>query len=102
MRTCIDSIDDGHADGYLMAMSEYSVATAKDQLPRLIDRMLDGEPVVITRRGRPVARVVPIEPERPTPQPIDGDWLRRLRDAGRTPTSGMTDTVKVMREDYRS
>lgn len=82
-------------------MSEYSIAAAKDQLPRIIDRMLDGEPVVITRRGRPIARVVPIEPQPPSPQRIDGDWLRRLREAGRTPTSGRTDTVKAMRDDYR-
>lgn len=77
------------------------MAEAKDQLPRLINRMLEGEPVTITRRGRPVARVVPIEPEQRLPQAIDGEWLRRLREAGRTPTSGLTDTVKAMRDDYR-
>jgi prevent-host-death family protein len=82
-------------------MSEYTVAQAKDQLPRLINRMLDGEAVTITRRGRPVARVVPVEPTQPSPQAIDGEWLRRLREAGRTPTSGLTDNVKAMREDYR-
>lgn len=83
-------------------MSEYSIATAKDQLPRLIDRMLDGEAVVITRRGRPVARVVPIEPATAAPQPpIDLDWLRSIREASRTETSGLTDTVKAMRDDYR-
>lgn len=77
------------------------MAQAKDQLPRLINRMLDGEAVTITRRGRPVARVVPIEPEQRSPRTIDGEWLRRLREAGRTPTSGLTDTVKAMRDDYR-
>ena len=77
------------------------MAQAKDQLPRLINRMLEGEAVVITRRGRAVARVVPIEPEPRSPQPIDGDWMSRLREAGRTPTSGLTDTVKAMRDDYR-
>lgn len=82
-------------------MSEYTVAQAKDQLPRLINRMLEGEAVVITRRGRPVARVVPVESKQPSPQAIDGEWLRRLREAGRTPTSGLTDTVKAMRDDYR-
>ncbi len=77
------------------------MAQAKDQLPRLINRMLEGEAVVITRRGRAVARVVPIEPEARSAQPIDGDWMRRLREAGRTPTSGLRDTVKAMRDDYR-
>lgn len=82
-------------------MSEYSIATAKDQLPRLIDRMLDGEPVVITRRGRPVARVVPIEPT-PKPQPkIDLEWLRSVRAAASTGVEPTVDVVRAMRDDYR-
>jgi prevent-host-death family protein len=83
-------------------MSEYSIATAKDQLPRLIDRMLDGEPVVITRRGKPVARVVPIEPATVTPtQKIDLDWLRSIREVASTGVAPTIDTVKAMRDDYR-
>ena len=36
-----------------------SVYTAKTQLSRLLDRAADGEEVVITRHGRPIARLVP-------------------------------------------
>lgn len=83
-------------------MSEYSIATVKNQLPRIIDRMLDGEPVVITRRGKPVARVVPIEPAAVTPpQKIDLDWLRSIREAASTGVAPTVDTVKAMRDDYR-
>lgn len=60
-------------------MSTYSVAEAKNQLSKLIDRALDGEPVVITRRGEPVIELKPI---RPPPRPItraDIEWLRTLR-----------------------
>ena len=42
----------------LMAMSSYSVAEAKNNLPKLLDRMLAGEAVTITRRGVPVASVL--------------------------------------------
>lgn len=83
-------------------MAEYSIATAKNQLPRLIDQMLDGEPVVITRRGRPVARVVPIDSVTTSPpHRIDLGWLKSVRDASKTEISGHTDTVKTMRDDYR-
>lgn len=83
-------------------MSEYSIATAKDQLPRLIDRMLEGETVVITRRGRPVARVVPIEPATAAPQPpIDLEWLRSIRESVSTGVKPTVDTVRAMRDDYR-
>ena len=40
-------------------MPVYSVADAKNQLPKLIDRALAGEEVVITRRGRPVVELRP-------------------------------------------
>ncbi len=34
---------------------------AKTHLPRLLDRVAQGESLTITRHGRPVARLVPIE-----------------------------------------
>jgi prevent-host-death family protein len=82
-------------------MTDYSIAEAKNQLPKLIDRMLAGEPVTITRRGRPVARVVPVQEPEPKAFRWDIERLRKLQEAGRTPTSGQTDTVKAMRDDYR-
>jgi prevent-host-death family protein len=44
-------------------MGTYSVADAKANLPRLIDRAMQGEEVVITRHGKPVAEL------RPAPAP---------------------------------
>jgi prevent-host-death family protein len=37
---------------------------AKSDLSRLVVRALAGEEVIITRAGKPVARLVPIRPER--------------------------------------
>jgi prevent-host-death family protein len=45
-----------------MAMSTHSVAEAKNQLSRLIDRALRGESVVITRHGHPVVEIRPVKP----------------------------------------
>lgn len=44
---------------------EINIYAAKTQLSRLIDRVNEGEDVVITRHGRPVARLVPGPAERP-------------------------------------
>jgi prevent-host-death family protein len=41
---------------------EISVTDAKGQLTELVRRSEAGEDVVLTRHGRPVARVVPIKP----------------------------------------
>ena len=53
-------------------MSQYSVAEAKNQLPRLLDRMLEGEEVVITRRGKAIARLRPADQEAKQP-PVDAE-----------------------------
>jgi antitoxin (DNA-binding transcriptional repressor) of toxin-antitoxin stability system len=50
-------------------MSVYSVAQAKDALPRLINEALAGEHVVITRRG---INVVSLNPEVKSKTTIDG------------------------------
>ncbi len=48
-------VDIMQAEG--MVMSAYSVATAKNSLPSLIDKAISGEAVVITRHGKPVAEL---------------------------------------------
>jgi prevent-host-death family protein len=55
-------------------MTDYSVADAKNHLPKLIDKALAGEEVVITRRGKPV---VELRPAAPRPEPPSGtdEWL---------------------------
>jgi prevent-host-death family protein len=40
-------------------MTTYSVAEAKNRLPALIDKAIEGEEVVITRHGKPVAELRP-------------------------------------------
>ena len=39
-------------------MARYSVAEAKNNLPRLLAKAEAGEDVTITRRGEPVARII--------------------------------------------
>jgi prevent-host-death family protein len=38
-------------------VTAYSVAEAKNTLPKLVDRALQGEEVIITRHGKPVAEL---------------------------------------------
>ncbi|MBK6025619.1 prevent-host-death family protein [Brevundimonas nasdae] len=77
----------------LMAMSSYSVAEAKNNLPKLLDRMLAGEAVTITRRGVPVARLEPAQAVKPTSGPMDMDWLKRVR----IKTEASVDSVTLLR-----
>ena len=81
-------------------MSQYSVAEAKNQLPRLLDRMLEGEEVVISRRGQAIARLRPADQEAKQP-PVDADWLRRVRVKPTVPTDGPA-LVRQMRDEPQS
>jgi prevent-host-death family protein len=57
------------------AIGTHSVAEAKNRLSDLIDRALAGEAVTITRHGRPVVELRPVQPEPGPVQPEDLDWL---------------------------
>lgn len=57
-------------------MSAVNLAVAKAQLSELINKVEAGEEVVITRHGRPVARVVPATPLK---QPVPLERLAELR-----------------------
>ena len=59
-----------------------NIYQAKTEFSRLIARVEGGERIVISRSGRPVARLVPFVPERATRHP--GAWKGRVViDAGR-------------------
>ena len=78
-------------------MSRYSVAEAKNGLPSLIDRALEGEEVLITRRGKLVAELRPA----PAPNTCPSDpkaaleWLRQRRES--RPFVDV-DTAKLLRD----
>ena len=62
-------------------MGTHSITEAANQLPSLIDEALNGEEVVITREGRPVAELRAIRPNA-EPKPMSGsslEWLRTHR-----------------------
>lgn len=58
-------------------MADVSIAEAKAKLSEIVARVEAGEPQVITRRGKPVARIVAVERSSETRRPsIDVDALR--------------------------
>ena len=42
-----------------MGMQSYNVAEAKTHLSEILQRVSEGEEILLTRRGRPIARVIP-------------------------------------------
>jgi prevent-host-death family protein len=81
-----------------MGAREVSLYDAKTHLSRLVARAERGEVVVITRRGRPVARLVPaVEWKRAADGPA---LLRRLR-SFRGRIAGSVDVRALVREGRR-
>ena len=50
-------------------MASIGVHQARAKLSRLIERALSGEEIVITRRGKPVVRLLPVEQPAPRRKP---------------------------------
>ena len=62
-------------------MTIYSVADAKNGLPRLIARALRGEEVIISRHGKPVAELRPFSKSVVAQGSANHAWLKARRQA---------------------
>ncbi len=82
-------------------MANYGVAEAKNNFTHLLDRVEEGERVVITRHGKPVAEIRPVAPERPLPTESERraafERLRKMRES--LPPATQT-SVELLREMY--
>lgn len=77
-------------------MSTVSVAEAKAHLSELLSRIEAGEEVVITRRGRPVARLTAVPaPKRPV------ESLAGFRSRIAAPKTPATDVLNTLRQEGR-
>ena len=56
---------------------QINIAEAKARLSALVEAALDGEEIILAKAGKPLVRIMPIEPQR---QPLVGALSR----AGRT------------------
>lgn len=82
----------------VMEMKTVNLAEAKAHLSELIDRAAAGEPVCITRRGKPVAQLTAVQRPR---QPIDIGALRALTDRIPMQQESAGDFVRRMRDEGR-
>jgi len=79
-------------------MATVTVAAAKAHLSELLDRVEKGEEVVITRRGKPVARVSRAEATR---KPIDFAGIRALRESMPMQTENAGEFMRRLRDEAR-
>jgi prevent-host-death family protein len=79
-------------------MSDVSITYAKAHLGELVKRAAGGEAVCITRRGKPVARLVSMNAPR---KPIDVERLRAVTRNMTLQTENSGDFVRRMRDEDR-
>jgi prevent-host-death family protein len=81
----------------VIAMTQVSVAEAKAHLSSLLDAVAEGDSVVITRRGKPIAELVPRRAVRDLlPE------LEALRSSLPHQTTGAAETIHNLRDTARS
>ena len=79
-------------------MKNINLAEAKAHLSELVEQAASGDTICITRRGKPVARLVAAAEPR---QPIDLEMLRALTDGAPTQPETAGDFMRRMRDDAR-
>lgn len=62
-------------------MTMVNMHEAKTNLSHFADRAHAGETIVLAKRGKPHAQIVPLPPEDPKTPRVSGGWTGRLTDA---------------------
>lgn len=79
-------------------MDTISLAEAKARLSELVARAAEGETVQITRRGKPVAQITPVDRPR---KPIDIELLRSVSRKTPMQPESAGDFIRRMRDEDR-
>ena len=78
-------------------MGDVSIAQAKAHLSALVERVERGESVTLTKRGRPVARIVPFGAP-PLKPKMDMAKLDRLRASTPPVSESIVSVIRRMRD----
>ena len=78
-------------------MATYSLAEAKDRLSKLVDEALTGEPVTITRHGKPVVHLTPAQPVPKVMTKEVVEWLEKRRATRPRLKVNAVDLIRAMR-----
>jgi prevent-host-death family protein len=79
------------------SMLTVTLVEAKTRLSELLDKVEAGEDVVITRHGRPAARIAAVKPPKPPKQPLpDLSELRARMPRWRKPSHVL---IREMRDE---
>jgi prevent-host-death family protein len=79
-------------------MRTISLAEAKAKLSELVEAAAAGETVEITKRGQPVAQLVPVKKKL---KPIDFEALRKIADSISYQEESAGDFMRRLRDDAR-
>jgi prevent-host-death family protein len=83
-------------------MKSVKIAELKDHLSAHLRAVERGSEVEVTDRGRPIARIVPVQAARPVLRAIPpGRSFHEIRDQGRVPAGWVIDSTALLAEERR-
>ena len=65
-------------------MKRIGIYEARTHFSEIIDEVVEGETIIVTRHGSPVARIVPEPPDRAAAQALIDDWFEYRNKKGIT------------------
>jgi prevent-host-death family protein len=82
-------------------MDRVDLDDTQETLADLVARAEGGETVVLTRAGRPVAKIEPVARQYEPKKPIDFERLKRVRDSLPYQHESAGDFMRRLRDDAR-
>ena len=75
-------------------MKRIGASEARRHLPRLLDRVAQGDSLAVSRHGKPVARLVPIPHDRGRAREATARIIERRRFIKRVPLADLMATIR--------
>jgi prevent-host-death family protein len=82
-------------------LATVTLSQARARLSELLDKVESGEEVVVTRHGRPVARIAPVAQRKKQLQPIRFEELAAFRATMPTLSQPSVELLRAMRDEER-
>lgn len=80
-------------------MRTYNIHDAKTHLSRLVDRAANGEPFIITKAGKPMVKVIPLDAREPSKIKRFGFMAGQISVPADFDRMGEAEIMKMFEED---
>jgi antitoxin (DNA-binding transcriptional repressor) of toxin-antitoxin stability system len=100
MAGCNPLFADRYGGWYKGTMGQHSIKDASNHLHELVERAAQGELIVLTRDGKPIAEIKALDTEAKILTDAKLDWLENVIASPLAKTKSAVDLIREVRSDW--